>query len=120
MSDISPPNFKSLLSDFNRLYILVLLCQGPTHGYQIITQFQANLQKNISPSIVYPFLARLEKNGYITHTTAIIGEKHRKTYQLTPKGQDFCHTLFKLFTAIFAPAFETISSQQLSGVSEGS
>jgi len=120
MTDISPPNFKSLLSDFNRLYILVILCQGPAYGYQIITQFQRNLQKNISPGMVYPFLERLEKNGYITHTKTIIEERQRKTYQLTPKGQDFCHTLFKLFTAIFAPAFETISSQQLSGVSEGS
>ncbi|MDR0471681.1 MAG: PadR family transcriptional regulator [Nitrososphaerota archaeon] len=111
MTDISPPNFKSLLGNFNRLYILMILCKGPVHGYQIITQFQHDLQKNISPSLVYPFLSRLETHGYITHTTAIIGEKQRKTYTLTPKGQTFCHTLFQLFTAIFAPAFETITNQ---------
>ncbi|MCL2477800.1 PadR family transcriptional regulator [Candidatus Bathycorpusculum sp.] len=99
-------NPSELLTDFNRLYILTQLHQGPQYGYQLITQFRTNLQKNISPSAVYPFLKQLETNGYLTHTTTLIGERQRKTCQLTPKGQDFCQTLFQLFTAIFAPAIK--------------
>jgi len=97
-----------LLTDFNRIYILTQLYQGPTYGYNIITAAQPALKKKLSPSAVYPFLEQLEINGYLTHSISLIEEKRRKIYQLTPKGQEFCLTLFQLFTTIFAPAFKAV------------
>ncbi|MCL2477701.1 PadR family transcriptional regulator [Candidatus Bathycorpusculum sp.] len=94
-----------LLTDFNRLYILTQLYSGPQYGYQLISSAQTTLKKNLSPSAVYPFLEQLETNGYLTHTTTLIGERQRKTYQLTPKGQMLCLELFSRFSEIFAPAF---------------
>jgi len=95
-----------LLTDFNRIYILTQLYQGPTYGYNIITTAQTTLKKMLSPSAVYPFLEQLETNGYLTYTISLVGEKQRKIYQLTPKGQTLCHTLFQLFTTTFAPAIK--------------
>ena len=52
-----------LISDFSRFYILTILYEGPAHGYSIISQFKKRVKKEISPSIVYPFLQQLKKKA---------------------------------------------------------
>ncbi|MDR0471270.1 MAG: PadR family transcriptional regulator [Nitrososphaerota archaeon] len=77
----------------------------------MITQSRHQLKRGLSPSLVYPFLEQLEANGYLTHTTGLIGEKQRKTYHLTPKGQTFCRTLFKQFSEIVLPSLKPRRTQ---------
>jgi DNA-binding PadR family transcriptional regulator len=95
-----------ILSDFSRFYILTILYEGPHHGYKIISKFRKRLKKNITPSLVYPFLQGLEKNGLAKHTVKLAGKKERKVYELTDKGKTLCTQLFKRFASIISTAIE--------------
>ena len=95
-----------LLSDFSRFYILMILYEGPAHGYSIISQFKKRVKKEVSPSLVYPFLQQLEEKGLVTHTQKPVGEKERKIFALTEEGRELCTGLFKRFAELVAIAIE--------------
>ncbi len=93
-----------LLSDFSRFYILTILYEGPAHGYSIISQFKKRVKKEISPSLVYPFLQQLEEKGLVIHTQVPVGEKERKIFELTQEGRELCTGLFKRFASLVSIA----------------
>jgi DNA-binding PadR family transcriptional regulator len=95
-----------LLSDFSRFYILTILYEGPAHGYNIMSQFRKRVKKEISPSLVYPFLEQLEVKGYVKHTLQPIGDKVKKVFILTDKGRELCTCLFKRFAGLVSIALE--------------
>ena len=95
-----------LISDFSRFYILTILYEGPAHGYSILSKFRKRLNRNITPSVVYPFLYLLEEKGYAKHTEKPIGKKPRKIYELTKEGEELCERLFKRFAELVATAIE--------------
>ena len=97
-------NLDDLISDFSRFYILTILYEGPAHGYSIISQFKKRVKKEISPSLVYPFLQQLEEKGYVTHTQKPVGEKERKIFELTVEGRELCTVLFKRFASLVSIA----------------
>jgi DNA-binding PadR family transcriptional regulator len=99
-------NIDELISDFSRFYILTILYEGPAHGYQIISRFKKRVKKEVSPSLVYPFLQQLEEKGLVTHTIVPVGEKKRKIFELTQKGRELCTGLFKRFAQLVAIAIE--------------
>jgi len=94
------------ISDFSRFYILTLLYEGPCHGYSIITRFKRRIGKEVSPSLVYPFLQQLEQKGLVEHTVKPVGEKERKIFELTIEGRKLCTRLFKRFANIISIAIE--------------
>lgn len=104
---------EELLSDFSRFYILTILYEGPTHGYSILIRYKERMGKEISPSLVYPFLQQLEEKGLVSHTVERIGEKERKVFELTKKGKELCTGLFKRFadlvTVAIAPSLQICS-----------
>jgi len=95
-----------LLSDFSRFYILTILYEGPAHGYSIIGEFKKRVGKEVSPSLVYPFLSQLEKKGLVTHSLKPVGEKKKKVFDLTEKGRELCRQLFKRFSVLVSAAIE--------------
>ncbi len=99
-------NLDELISDFSRFYILTILYEGPTHGYSIISQFKRRVKKEVSPSLVYPFLQQLEEKGYVKHTEQPVGEKERKIFELTDEGRQLCTGLFKRFASLVSIAIE--------------
>ena len=99
-------NFDEVVSDFTRFYMLTVLYEGPTHGYQLITRFKKALGKTVSPSLVYPFLQRLEQKGLVQFTSSAVGDKERKVYHLTNKGRTLCKRLFKRFANLVSTAIE--------------
>jgi DNA-binding PadR family transcriptional regulator len=99
-------NIDELISDFSRFYILTILYEGPTHGYQIISRFKKRVKKEVSPSLVYPFLKQLEKKGLVRHTVKPVGEKERKVFELTQEGRELCTGLFKRFADLVSIAIE--------------
>jgi len=103
---MSNTDIDEFVSDFSRFYILTILYEGPCHGYSILTKFRERLKKNISPSLVYPFLQRLEGKGLVKYTIKPVGEKERKVYELTEEGRDLCRRLFKRFAALVSTAIE--------------
>ena len=52
-------DLENIVSDFSRFYILVILYEGSAHGYSIISKFRKRIGKEVSPSLVYPFLRQL-------------------------------------------------------------
>jgi DNA-binding PadR family transcriptional regulator len=99
-------DFEEFVSDFSRFYILTLLYEGPCHGYSIISKFKRRIGKEISPSLVYPFLQQLEQKGLVKHTVKHVGEKEKKVYELTEEGKKLCGRLFKRFAALVSVAIE--------------
>jgi PadR family transcriptional regulator, regulatory protein PadR len=106
VKEAQPGNIDDLISDFSRFYILTILYEGPTHGYSIISQFKKRVKKEISPSLVYPFLQQLEEKGLVTHIKKPIGDKERKIFELTEEGRELCTRLFKRFAQLVAIAIE--------------
>ena len=95
-----------LLSDFSRLFILMVLYEGPAHGYGIISSFKQRLGKEVSPSLVYPFLRQLEGKGLVKHTLKPVGDKKKKVFELTKEGRELCTGLFKRFANLVSIAIE--------------
>jgi DNA-binding PadR family transcriptional regulator len=94
------------ISDFSRFYILTILYEKPCHGYSILTKYRKRLGKNVSPSLVYPFLQQLEQKGFVKHTIEKIGDKKKKVFELTNAGKLLCKRLFKRFSTLVYTAIE--------------
>lgn len=105
MSDFSEIN--KYASDFSRFYILVLLYEGPQHGYNIIKTFNKRLNKNISSGLVYPFLEELEKIGIIRTEEKPVGGKKKKINKLTEEGKKLCEKLFVRFAGLVSTAIDS-------------
>ncbi|MBS7656610.1 MAG: helix-turn-helix transcriptional regulator [Candidatus Bathyarchaeia archaeon] len=103
---MSAEKFEDTISDFSRFYILIILYESPSHGYAIIEKFRTRLGKDITPSLVYPFLRDLERRGLIRHIEKPVGKKKRKIYELTERGNQFCKRIFKRFATIISAALE--------------
>lgn len=99
-------SINELISDFSRFYILTILFEGPAHGYIIINRFKKRVKKEVSPSLVYPFLQQLEEKGLVTHNIKPVGEKERKIFELTVAGRELCTDLFKRFAELVSIAIE--------------
>jgi DNA-binding PadR family transcriptional regulator len=96
----------NVVSDFSRFYILTILYEGPTHGYEIMTKFQKRVGKKISPGLIYPFLNLLDEKGLVSLETEMVGEKERKIYYLTEEGLKFTNKNFQRFAGIISTALE--------------
>jgi len=94
------------ISDFSRFYILTILYESPSHGYAIISKFKERLGKDITPSLVYPFLRDLERQGMVRYTLKPVGKKKRKVFELTEAGKKFCERLFKRFATLISAALK--------------
>jgi DNA-binding PadR family transcriptional regulator len=94
------------LQDFSRFYILVVLYESPCHGYSIISRFKRRVGKEVSPSLVYPFLKQLELKGLVTHTLKPVGAKKRKIFELTDEGKRLCNRLFRQFSSLVSVAIQ--------------
>ena len=99
-------NIDDLISDFSRFYILIILYEGPAHGYQILSRFKKRVKKEVSPSLVYPFLQQLEEKGLVKHALKPVGEKQKKVFELTKKGRELTTALFKRFSELVSIAIE--------------
>jgi len=95
-----------IVSDFSRFYILTILYECPCHGYSIINKFKNRIGKEISPSLVYPFLRQLEQKGLVKHSLKPVGAKKKKVFELTKEGKALCKQLFKRFSALVSVAIE--------------
>lgn len=95
-----------LLGDFSRFYILLLLFEGPKHGYEIISKIEERIGLKASPSLVYPFLKQLEQSKIVGFHSESTGKRRRKRYSLTQVGKSLCGRLFKQFTTIMSSAIE--------------
>jgi PadR family transcriptional regulator len=94
------------ICDFSRFYILTILYECPCHGYDIISKFKERLGKDVSPSLVYPFLQQLERKRLVKHKLKPVGAKKKKVFELTSEGKELCESLFKRFSDLVSVAIE--------------
>ncbi|MEM2896053.1 MAG: PadR family transcriptional regulator [Candidatus Bathyarchaeia archaeon] len=99
-------NFDKVVSDFSRFYILVILYEGPAHGYSILDRFKKRIGKEVSPNLVYPFLQQLEEKGLVKHRVKPVGRRKKKVFELTKAGRKVCVQLFKRFSNLISIAIE--------------
>ena len=95
-----------IVSDFSRVYILTILHEAPAHGYEIISKFKKVIGKDVSPSLVYPFLKQLGQKKLVKHTLKPVGAKKKKVFELTAQGKEFSEQLFKRFSELISVALE--------------
>lgn len=79
-----------------RLYLLVLLLDGPRHGYELITELTRRFGGTYRPSAgtIYPRLARLEEDGLVRRpvpepagVSGSPGAGRKASYELTAAGR---------------------------------
>jgi DNA-binding PadR family transcriptional regulator len=103
---MSSEEIDEMVSDFSRFYMLTILYEGPSHGYSIISKFKKRIGKDVSPSLVYPFLRQLEQKGLVKHKLKPVGAKEKKVFELTPKGKELSRNLFRRFSDLVSVAIE--------------
>ena len=99
-------DLQDILSDFSQFYIVILLSEGPIHGYGMIRAFKQRTGKTLSAGTLYPFLQGLESKGFVGKKDVSTGKRPKIVYSLTRKGRSFCDRLFKRFAAITVSALE--------------
>src|SRR3989338_7256332 len=78
-----------------KFYALLLLSEGPKHGYTLMKELENRFGKKISASQVYPFLNILKKNKLIQVLKK--SERDKKVYSLTRKGSLFLSSFLQRF-----------------------
>ena len=76
-----------LLSGLVRLHILHHAAEHPIYGQWMIDEL-ARHGYRLSPGTLYPMLAKMERDGYLTSETERAGRTSRKFYTVTQKGHD--------------------------------
>jgi DNA-binding PadR family transcriptional regulator len=99
-------DMSGILSDFSQFYILLLLGEGPKHGYGLIKEFKKRTEKTLSAGTLYPFLQKLEQKEWILQSDMSVGKRPKLVYSLTVKGRKFADSLFQRFAAMTASAIE--------------
>lgn len=99
-------DLNEVISDLSKFYILILLHDKPLHGYRILSEFKKRVGKDISPSLVYPFLQEIEKRGLATSNEIREAKRKRKVYTLTRKGREVCRRFLKQFSVLISTAIE--------------
>jgi PadR family transcriptional regulator PadR len=78
---------REAVTNLTKFYTLVLLNDGPKHGYEIMVELKKKIGKRPSAGQIYPLLKKLEKSGLVAYEIVKIGEKEKKVYRLTATGK---------------------------------
>lgn len=87
-----------------KLYILLLLYEGPKHGYDLIKSLEEKLGHKPSSSHIYPFLKKLENAGFVELEE--VGERDKKIYKLTQSGKKWVEGLLSRMSDLITIAIE--------------
>jgi len=87
----------SFLRSLERPLILLLLSHRPRYGYELIREFKKLTGRKLKPGFIYPFLHRLEKQGYIISQYVQKRKRKVRIYVLTEKGKKLLQRVQKIF-----------------------
>ncbi len=90
--------------DIIRSSIVLLLSEKPLHGYGIMKEVEGRIGKPVNPSLLYPFLRLLEKNGLVRSTKKPVGQKPKKIYELTATGKELAVRIYKRIASMVSMA----------------
>lgn len=89
----------AFLRGFEKPIILWLLSRKPRYGYGLIVEFKKLTGRKLKPSIVYPFLHRLEKEGFAAAEWVKRGKRRIRFYSLTNSGENLLKKVRRIFNA---------------------
>jgi len=92
------------IKNVSNLYTLLLLSEGPKHGYEISKYIEEKTGKKLSPGQIYPFFQKLLENNYIK--VSELGDRDRKKYELTSEGKKFVHEQLEKLSGMIELAME--------------
>lgn len=92
--------------DMMRSSIILLLSEKPLHGYGIMKEVEDRIDKPVNPSLLYPFLKKLEKNGLVKSTRKPVGQKPKKVYELTATGKELATRIYKRIASMVSMTIE--------------
>ncbi|MBD3192903.1 MAG: hypothetical protein GF308_19845 [Candidatus Heimdallarchaeota archaeon] len=78
---------RDLISGLTQFLVLLVLRNGPQHGYELATILEPVYGRRLSPGTIYPLLKRMEKKGYVQSRTKTVSGRERKIYVLTRSGR---------------------------------
>ncbi len=78
--------------------ILWLISQGPRHGYELIKEVKRLTGQKLKPSVLYPLLYQLEREGFLVSELIRKGRRELKCYRLTEKGKTLLVKVHGLFS----------------------
>ena len=69
--------------------LLAAIASGATHGYAITEWLRSRSDNlfDLPDGTIYPALRRLQERGWLTSRWEATGERRRKVYSLTPRGE---------------------------------
>lgn len=84
--------------------MLLALYRETLHGYGMIKMIEevSGGQYTIAPGTLYGVLKNLEKQGLIETVKAEQDRRKKKTYRITPKGQELLEAEFERYERIMA------------------
>ena len=97
---------EDLSLDIIRSSIILLLNETPIHGYGIMKEVENRIGKSVNPSLLYPFLRKLEKSGVVRSTQKMVGQRPKKVYELTVTGKELASRVYKRMASMIANAIE--------------
>lgn len=77
--------------------ILWLISKGPVHGYEISKEIKRLTGRRLKPATLYPFLNRLEQQGFLAGELRKKGQREVRCYHLTGKGEKLLAGMTELF-----------------------
>ena len=78
---------KEMKRGFINILVLYMLKNGHSHGYKIIKNIENHTIWHASASSIYPILKKLTEKDFINYDEESDGERNRKVYFLTKKGE---------------------------------
>jgi DNA-binding PadR family transcriptional regulator len=90
--------YDAFLRGLEKPVILWLLSRKPRHGYELILEFKKLTGRKLKPSIVYPFLHKLEREGFAVSKWISNGKRKIKCYSLTSKGENLLKRASEIFS----------------------
>ncbi|MCX8177858.1 MAG: PadR family transcriptional regulator [Candidatus Bathyarchaeota archaeon] len=96
---------EGFLRGLEKPVILWLLSRRPMYGYEIMAEFMRLTGRRLKPSIIYPFLRRLEAEGFASVQWSVNGKRRIKSYTLTEKGELLLGKVRKIFAQIMKEFF---------------
>ncbi len=87
-----------------KLYVILSLHGGAKHGYELMKEIEKHTGNKPSTSQIYPFLDQLKKSGLVRIEET--GERDKKVYALTKKGERFVGKKLEMFEGIIASTLE--------------
>jgi len=94
-----------------KFYTLLLLLEGPKHGYEILKRLEEKLDTSVGPSQVYPFLRQLRSAGYIS--VSAMGQREKKVYSLTKEGEEFVRNLLEKSLELIRASIKALGPERV-------